>query len=45
MARPIIIAVVALAVVIGALFLLAGRAGERPQTRVEKVVSLGDLKK
>lgn len=45
MARPIIIVVVIIAVFAGAMFLLAGRAGERPQTRVEKVVSLGDLKK
>jgi hypothetical protein len=45
MVRPIIILVVIVAVLVGALFLLAGRAGERPQTRVEKVVSLGDLKK
>jgi uncharacterized protein YpmB len=43
MSRFIVSIVVLLVVVIGALFLLAGRTSERPQTRVEKPVSLANL--
>jgi hypothetical protein len=43
MSRFLVSIVVVLVVVIGALFLLAGRATERPQTRVEKPVSLANL--
>ncbi len=43
MSRFIVSIVVFLVVVIGALFLLAGRATEQPQTRVEKPVSLANL--
>ncbi|KAI9878729.1 MAG: monovalent cation:H+ antiporter, CPA1 (nhx1) [Watsoniomyces obsoletus] len=35
--------VLVVVVLIGGLFLLAGRATEQPQTRVEKVVALGNL--
>ena len=43
MSRPLIILLVALIVVVGGLFLLADRATERPQTRVEKQVVLANL--
>ena len=43
MSRSLVILIAAVAVVAAALFLLAGRASERPQTRVEKAVSLGNL--
>jgi len=43
MSRLIVSIVVVLVVVVGALLLLAGRATERPQTRVEKTVSLANL--
>jgi hypothetical protein len=45
MVRPLIILAVVLAVIGGVLFALAGRAREKQPTHVEKVVSLGDLKK
>ena len=43
MSRLVIIAVVVLAVLIGALFLFAGRAHQRPTTHVEKAVDLANL--
>ena len=43
MSRLIVIVVAVLVVLIGALFLLSGRAGEQPTTRVEKVVTLENL--
>jgi hypothetical protein len=43
MSRLIVSVVVLLVVVIGGLFLLAGRATERPQTQVEKAVTLANL--
>ena len=35
--------VVLLLIVIGALYFFAGRAGEKPMTRIEKAVELGNL--
>lgn len=43
MSRLIISMIVVLVVVIGAMFLLAGRVQEKPQLRVEKVVPLANL--
>ena len=43
MSRPLVILAVLLVVLAGGLFLLAGQATERPQTRVEKQVDLGNL--
>jgi len=43
MSRLIVSVVVVLVVIVGGLFLLAGQAKERPQTRVEKPVELGNL--
>lgn len=43
MSRLAISIVVILVVVVGGLFLLAGRATERPQTHIEKPVSLANL--
>lgn len=43
MSRPLILLLVALVVVAGGMFLLAGRATDRPQTRVEKQVDLANL--
>lgn len=43
MSRLLVSVVVVLVVMVGALFLLAGRATERPQTRIEKPVSLANL--
>lgn len=43
MSRLIVSVVVVLVIVVGGLVLLAGRATERPQTRVEKAVSLANL--
>ena len=43
MSRLLVSIVVVLVVVVGLLFLLAGRASDRPQTRVEKTVSLANL--
>lgn len=43
MSRLAISLVVILVVVVGGLFLLAGRATEQPQTQVEKVVPLANL--
>jgi hypothetical protein len=43
MSRLLATIVILLVVVVGGLFLLAGRARERPTTHVEKVVSLGNL--
>ena len=43
MSRLLVSVAVVLLVVVALLFLLAGRATERPQTRVEKSVSLANL--
>ncbi|MGR6327696.1 hypothetical protein ACU5AX_01380 [Sphingomonas sp. XXL09] len=43
MSRLAITAVVLLVVIVGGLFFLAGRASERPQTHVEKAVTLANL--
>jgi hypothetical protein len=43
MSRPVLLLIVVLAVLVGGLFLLAGRATERPQVQVEKSVSLANL--
>jgi hypothetical protein len=43
MSRLLVSILVLLVVVVGGLFLLAGRAREVPQTRVEKAVSLANL--
>jgi hypothetical protein len=43
MSRLLLSVAVIVIVVVGGLFLLAGRATERPQTRVEKAVTLANL--
>ncbi len=43
MSRSLIALIVILIVVIGGLFVLSGRAHEKPLTRVEKVVPLANL--
>ena len=43
MSRSLVLLLAAVVVVVAALFLLAGRATERPQTRVEQAVSLANL--
>ena len=43
MSRLLLTVIVLLVVVVGGLFLLAGRASERPQTQVEKAVTLANL--
>ena len=43
MSRLVATLVVLVVVVVGGLFLLAGRAHERPTTHVEKAVSLANL--
>lgn len=43
MSRLLVSIAVALVVVVGILFLLAGRATELPRTQVEKPVSLANL--
>ncbi|MDB5706741.1 MAG: hypothetical protein JWN66_3857 [Sphingomonas bacterium] len=43
MSRPLIALIVILVVLIGGLFVLSGRAHEKPLTRVEKVVPLANL--
>ena len=43
MSRSLIALIVILVVVIGGLFVLAGRAHEKPKVRVEKVVPLANL--
>jgi len=43
MSRTVLSLVVILVVLVGGLFLLAGRAHEKPQVRVEKAVSLANL--
>jgi hypothetical protein len=43
MSRLIVSLVVLLVIVAGALFFLAGRATDRPTTRFEKAVELGNL--
>ncbi len=43
MSRLLLSVVAILVVIVGGLFLLAGRATERPQTRVEKAVTLANL--
>lgn len=43
MSRPLLILIVVLILLVGGLFLLAGRDSEREQTRVEKAVTLENL--
>lgn len=43
MSRPLVILIAVLLVIVGGLFLLAGRATDEPQTRVEKQVDLANL--
>ncbi|MBB4153102.1 hypothetical protein GGQ80_000990 [Sphingomonas jinjuensis] len=43
MTRLLVSILVIAVVVVGGLFLLAGRASERPQTHVEKAVTLANL--
>lgn len=43
MSRLVVSLVVLLLIVIGALFFFAGRAGEKPTTRIEKAIELGNL--
>lgn len=43
MSRFVLSVIVVLVVVVGGLFLLAGRSSERPQTHVEKAVALANL--
>lgn len=43
MSRSLIVLLVVVVVVVAGLFVLSGRARERPLTRVEKVVPLGNL--
>ncbi|CAN5745542.1 hypothetical protein BH11PSE6_BH11PSE6_04730 [soil metagenome] len=43
MSRPVIALIIILIIVVGGLFVLAGRSNEKPLTRVEKVVPLANL--
>ena len=43
MSRPILLLILVLVVLVGGLFLLAGRAREKPTVRIEKAVSLANL--
>jgi hypothetical protein len=43
MSRSIVVLIVVLVVVVGGLFWLAGRHGEKPMTHVEKVVPIENL--
>jgi hypothetical protein len=43
MSRSLATLIVVLVVIVGGLFLLAGRAKERPVTHVEKAVTLANL--
>lgn len=43
MSRPLLLLILAVIVIVGGLFLLAGRATEQPQTQVEKQVNLANL--
>ena len=43
MSRSVVLLIAILVALVAALFLLAGRATERPQTQVEKSVSLENL--
>jgi hypothetical protein len=43
MSRPLLLLLLVLVVLVGGLFLLAGRATERPVTQVEKAVQLGNF--
>ena len=43
MSRLIVSLVVLLVIVVGGLFFFAGRATEKPVTRIEKAVELGNL--
>lgn len=44
MSRPLIVFILVVVLIVGGMIFLAGRSGERPQTRVEKVVPLANLK-
>ena len=43
MSRMLVVLIVVLAILIGGLFFLSGRAHEKAPTRVEKVVTLANL--
>jgi len=43
MSRPVLILAVVLILVVAAVFVLAGRSGERPMAEVEQSVSLENL--
>jgi hypothetical protein len=43
MSRSVVLLILILAILVGGLFFLSGRAGERPRTQVEKSVSLENL--
>jgi HAMP domain-containing protein len=43
MSRLVVSLVLVLLIVVGALFFFAGRSGEKPTTRIEKAVELGNL--
>lgn len=43
MSRSLVVSILVLAILVGGLFWLSGREGERAQTRVEKSVSLENL--
>lgn len=43
MSRMIVVVVAVLVVLIGGLFFFSGRAHEKPQTRIEKAVTLANL--
>lgn len=43
MSRSLVILILVLAILVAGLFWLSGRAGDRPQSQVEKSVSLENL--
>ena len=43
MSRPLVLLIFLILLVVGGLYLLAGRASEQPLTRIEKSVSLENL--
>ncbi len=43
MSRMMVTAIVVVVLLVGGIFLLSSRAHEKPQTRVEKAVSLANL--
>ena len=43
MSRSLLVLIVVIVLVVGGLFLLAGRSGEKPMAHVEKAVPLANL--